>query len=169
MTPDPAVLADRTTSPTVVPPNPSWIALKISRTSVGMARRFAADAIDGHVTDPDHADNIVLIVSELVTNARNATARLRVWEPRALPLRFGIRATDRWTYMYVQDPDHRPLPASDKGGQLAENGRGLGIVDHLADARWVTYAEHSKTVHVVVAAPGVTLMAAELKQIGAPA
>lgn len=169
MTPDPAVLADRPVATTVAMPRPSWIALKISSTSARTARQFAADVIGGHVEDPDHAHSIVLIVSELVTNARNAAARLKKWAPRALPLRFGIRATDRWTYMYVQDPDHRPLPASDKGGQLAENGRGLGIVDHLADARWVTYAEHSKTVHVVIAAPGVVLTADELEQIGAPA
>ncbi|MCO6007527.1 hypothetical protein NE236_21340 [Actinoallomurus purpureus] len=56
----------------------------------------------------------------------------------------------------------------DKGGQLAEHGRGMSIVDHLAVARWVTYVEHAKTVHVVIAAPDVTLTAAELAQIGVP-
>ncbi|MEV5704561.1 hypothetical protein [Actinoallomurus sp. NPDC052274] len=83
----------------------------------------------------------------------------------AWPLRLDVAACNRWTYFAVTDPDHRPLPASDEGGQLVEHGRGLGIVDHIAATRWVTYAEHGKTVHVVVAAPGVTLTPDELQQI----
>jgi hypothetical protein len=84
------------------------------------------------------------------------------------PIGVEMLATERYVHLAVTDPDHRPMPASDKGGQLAEHGRGMSIVDHLAVARWVTYAEHAKTVHVVIGASDVTLTVAELAQIGVP-
>src|SRR4051794_41051365 len=84
---------------------PSWIALSVSRASVAKARRFAADVIADLVTDPGHADDIVLVVSELVTNARRAATEVQRWEARDLPLRFGVLATDRYVHLYVTDPD----------------------------------------------------------------
>ncbi|MEV5748157.1 ATP-binding protein [Actinoallomurus sp. NPDC052308] len=146
--------------PTPAISRPSWIALSVSRTSVARARRFAAAVIRDHVSDPDHADSIVLVVSELVTNARRAAAEVRRWEPHDLPLRFGLLATDRWVHLYVTDPDPRPLQPN----PAPANGWGLGIVDTYAAARWVGYTQVDKTVHVLVPAPGVTLTAAELKE-----
>ncbi|MCO6007236.1 ATP-binding protein [Actinoallomurus purpureus] len=173
MTPDPVVV-DRAASPTVLwpaiagPYRPSWIALRAEPESVARARCFAGDVVSGHTLDVDHAYLIRLVVSELATNAVNAARALRDWPYDALPLRLDVAACNRWTFLAVTDPDHRPLPASDKGGQLADHGRGLAIVDHVAAARWVTYAEHGKTVHVIVAAPDAELTAAELQQIGVP-
>ncbi|MCO6010834.1 ATP-binding protein [Actinoallomurus purpureus] len=139
---------------------PSWIALSVSRASVAKARRFAADVIAEHVTGPGHADDIVLVVSELVTNARRAATEVQRWEARDLPLRFGVLATDRYVHLYVTDPDPRPFQPN----PAPANGWGLGIVDTYATARWVSYTEVDKTVHALIAAPGVTLTAAELKE-----
>ncbi|MCO5968743.1 hypothetical protein [Actinoallomurus soli] len=99
-------------APAVV--RPSWIALSVSRTSVAKARRFAAEVIRDHVTDPD---------------------------PRPLQV--------------------NPAPT---------NGWGLGIVDTYAVARWVTYTDTDKTVHVLITAPGVTLLPGEvdIPEVGPP-
>ena len=42
------------------------------------------------------------------------------------------------------------------------------IVDQHVTDRWVTYAEHGKTMHVLIPASGVTLPAGELRALGAP-
>jgi DNA mismatch repair ATPase MutL len=75
----------------------------------------------------------------------------------------------RFAHLAVTDPDHRPMPAPDQGGLLAEHGRGLTIVDQHAADRWVTYAEHSKTVHVIIPASDITLTGAELAARRTPA
>lgn len=148
-----------TPAPAVV--RPSWIALSVSRTSVARARAFAAEVVRDHVADSDHADSIVLVVSELVTNARRAATEVRRWEPHDLPLKFGLLATGRWVHLYVTDPDPRPLEVN----PAPANGWGLGIVDTYALARWVTYTGTDKTVHALITAPGVTLDPAELQRI----
>jgi hypothetical protein len=158
VTPDPAV-ADRLT------PNlarPSFLALRDRPDSIHRLRQFAGSAVFGL---PYAADEVELIAVEIVTNAIHAVRNLGR-EPYDLwPIGVEITATHRYMHLKVTDPDHRPIAGVDEGGQLAEHGRGLGIVDHLAAARWVTYAEHGKTVHVVVAASGATLTPAELQQI----
>lgn len=151
-------LAGLPSAPAVL--RPSWIALSVSRTSVAKARRFAAHVIEEHVTDPGHADDIVLVVSELVTNARRAATEVRRWEAHDLPLRLGLLATGRYVHLYVTDPDARPFPAN----PAPANGWGLGIVDTYAAARWISYTQVNKTVHALIAAPGVTLTAAELEE-----
>lgn len=165
MTPDPAVVIDRLAVP-VRPdrPGPSWIGLRVHAASVAIGRRFARDVVCGHVT-ADHAYTIVLLVSELLTNALRRAAEVQVWDHRDRPVKLGVLATDRWVELSITDPDPAPI---DPGGRV-ENGYGLGIVDALAAARWPVYSDDSKTVHVVVPAPDVELTAAELEQIGAPA
>lgn len=174
MTPDPAV-TDRP-APTVVTPilttsprRPSWIALRAEPASVAKGRRFARDVVCGHTLDDDYLYLIRLLVSELLTNAVNAARAMRDWPYDSWPVRLDVAATNQWAYVAVTDPDYRPLPAAAVGGLEAENGRGLHIIDSVATARWSIYTGHGKTVHVVVAAPGVTLTAGELRQIGAPA
>jgi hypothetical protein len=139
---------------------PSWIALSVSRASVAKARRFTADVIADHVAEPGYADDIVLVVSELVTNARRAATEVRRWEPHDLPLRLGVLATDRFVHLYVTDPDPRPFATN----PAPANGWGLGIVDTYAAARWITYTQVDKTVHALIPTPGVTLTAKELKE-----
>jgi anti-sigma regulatory factor (Ser/Thr protein kinase) len=112
---------------------------------------------------------ISLVTSELVTNAILTAASLRQWPDDTYPIGVEILATERYVHLAVTDPDHRPIPAADRGGLLAEGGRGVAIVDQHATGRWVTYAEHGKTVHVVIPASGVELTPGELAAIGAPA
>jgi hypothetical protein len=114
---------------------------------------------------PYAVDEIELIASEVVTNAITAVRTLGALPPDTWPIGVDMTATDRYVHLAVSDIDHRPIAARDAGGLLAEHGRGLSIIDHLAVARWIVYAEHGKTVHVVVAASGVTLTPAELLAI----
>ncbi|MFL6056648.1 MAG: ATP-binding protein [Actinoallomurus sp.] len=139
---------------------PSWIALSVTRTSVAKARRFTAQVIEEHVTDPGHADDIVLVVSELVTNARRAASEVRRWQSHHLPVRLGLLVTARYVHVYVTDPDPRPFEPN----PTPANGWGLGIVDTYAAARWISYTRVDKTVHALIAAPGVTLTRAELEE-----
>lgn len=143
-------------------PRPSWITLPARPESVARARRFAADIAAGHTLDGEHAYTVRLVTSELVTNAVAATCALRAWAPSERPLRLDVTACNRWVHLAVTDPDHRPLPAVDEGGTLAEHGRGLSIVDAEAATRWVRYGEHAKTVHAVVVAPDGCLSPEEL-------
>ena len=76
------------------------------------------------------ADDVALIVSELMTNALNASVVLADRPPIAL----GLRATRE--RLIVQAWDHSPLdaaPASPDADE--ENGRGLAIVAALSN-RW---------------------------------
>ena len=150
---------------------PSWLALRVHGASVAAGRRFAEDVVSAQVADPDHAHTIVLVVSELLTNALRA-ARTMVadglvagWRHQDRPLRLGVTATGRWTHVRVADPDPRPFPEPRDGEPLAETGRGLPIVDALAVARWVRYRRDGKTVHAVVAAPGLKLTETDVATI----
>ncbi|MEV0401823.1 ATP-binding protein [Actinoallomurus sp. NPDC050550] len=63
--------------------------------------------------------------------------------------------------MSVVDPDPRPLRPVDPNDALAESGRGLHIVDVLSALCWVAYDREGKTIHAVLAAPGVELTPVE--------
>ncbi|MCO6007077.1 ATP-binding protein [Actinoallomurus purpureus] len=162
VTSDPVRPADHATA--------SWLAVRALPEYASKARRFAASTVDGTPHDPY---DIGLLTSEVVTNAIAATAALGPWPYDLYPIGVDLAVTDRYVHLTVTDPDRSPLPAFDPKRLPAEeddeHGRGLFIADRHAAARWVTYAETGKTVHVVVAAPGVTLTAAELEEIGAPA
>lgn len=157
---DPAV-ADR---PSPTPRRPAWRGLRAQPSEVARARSFASSEVFGL---PFDAYEIGLITSEIVTNAVNAARAMRAWPDTLSPVSIRMIVTSRYVHLAVIDPDHRPISA-DEGGQLSEHGRGLSIVDQLAVARWVRYAERFKTVHVVVAATGVILTDVELQRIGVP-
>ncbi|MEV5705643.1 ATP-binding protein [Actinoallomurus sp. NPDC052274] len=165
MTLDPTVIPDHA-DPPIAASRPSWLALRARPEYASKARAFASTAVFGY---PFDAYEIALIVSALVTNAIRAAMALRTWPDDSYPIGVELLATTRYVHLAVTDPDHRPMPAPDQGGLLAEHGRGLTIVDQHAADRWVTYAKHGKTVHVVIPAEGVTLTAAELTARHAPA
>ncbi|MEV5709244.1 ATP-binding protein [Actinoallomurus sp. NPDC052274] len=161
MTPDPAVIADR--SPYPPEPASASVSLHVRRDAVRDARRFVAAAVAGH---PYDAYEIALLASELTTNAvRAAEAMHPTWPDDIRPIGVTLTITTRYAHLAVSDPDAEPLPAQQHGGLLAERGRGLTIVDQHAAARWVTYTDHGKTVHALIAAPGVILTTAELAEI----
>ena len=76
------------------------------------------------------ADDVVMIVSELTTNAYDASV---VW-PDKPPIVLRLSIDD--TRLLIEVWDHSPdNPAPIEAGAQAEVGRGLKIVDALA-ARW---------------------------------
>ncbi len=103
------------------------------------ARRWTAEHLDSlrWTTDaPDTAHSVLLTVSELVTNAHvhaHSTAQLVLtWDGRCL-------------HVSVADSDPS-LPAPRGPSREATSGRGLAIIDALADA-WDAHAFHGgKTI-----------------------
>ncbi|MFI9270768.1 ATP-binding protein [Kitasatospora sp. NPDC052896] len=112
------------------------LAVAADPAEVGRARRWVRSRLLALDVDPGepYVETLVLVVSELVTNAvvhtgRPAVLRL-VWPPGAGPLR-----------VEVADASDTP-PAPRCAGQDACNGRGLELVELLC-ARWGWYPEDS--------------------------
>ncbi|MET7478672.1 ATP-binding protein [Streptomyces sp. NPDC005648] len=101
-------------------------------TEVGRARRWARSRLAGSGIAPDEplAETLILLVSELVTNAVVHTGR-----PAVLRLSLPEGAADAATVrLEVADSsDRAPVPRCADGD--ATGGRGLALVDGLAD-RW---------------------------------
>ena len=104
---------------------------------VGRARRWARSRLTGPGTGVDDAlaDTLILIVSELVTNAlRHA---LPADQPRGRhdpAVRLHLM---RWTSRLVcavRDPSHDSPVARDSDDFSAECGRGLFLVDSFSDS-----------------------------------
>jgi anti-sigma regulatory factor (Ser/Thr protein kinase) len=96
--------------------------------SAGRARQFVDEAFGrwGLADVGDRLDTAVLLVSELVTNAvRHAGTVLRLRVLRPVPGRIRIEVID-----------HAPHGTLDSrlSGEAAEGGRGLYLVETLADA-----------------------------------
>ncbi|MEV3857448.1 ATP-binding protein [Streptomyces sp. NPDC050095] len=103
---------------------------------VGRARRWARSRLAGSGIEPDEpiAETLILIVSELVTNAVVHTgnpAVLRMVLPDGSDVREACLGTVR---VEVADSCARP-PAPRHADRDETNGRGLELVDGLAD-RW---------------------------------
>jgi histidine kinase-like protein len=81
------------------------------------------------------ADDIAIVVSELLTNAlRHGLPRLPELAdvPSRNPIRFGLRQTGPWVLCAVADPS-RAVPVTRVPGSFAETGRGLHIIRALSD------------------------------------
>lgn len=108
-------------------------------TEVGRARRWARSRLAGAgiATDEALAETLILLVSELVTNAVVHTAC-----PAVLCLRLtGTAAGDAPRTVRLEVADScatPPLPRCAEGDET--NGRGLALVEGLAD-RWGWVAE----------------------------
>ncbi|MFF9507278.1 ATP-binding protein [Streptomyces sp. NPDC014724] len=92
------------------------------------ARDYAREFVEYHLpdTDPDHTDDVALVVSELVTNA------VRYGTEPGDSLLLVLDATERRTRVEVHDTRRRTpamKPESDERGR----GRGLFIVEALAE------------------------------------
>jgi anti-sigma regulatory factor (Ser/Thr protein kinase) len=135
-------------------PTPEWplvseLELRAEPSSLPSARRHAREAALewGLLT---LADDVELVVSELVTNAVEAS--LRMWQvigASPVPVRLWL-ASDRDAIL-VQVWDSSPeLPVPRNAMPDDERGRGLLLVDHLRRA-WGTYRKGiGKVVWVVV-------------------
>jgi hypothetical protein len=79
----------------------------------------------------ERRDDIVTVVSELLTNAlRYSAARSREWP--SWPVRVGLVQPGPWVVCAVSDPSHL-VPEPTSRGLLGESGRGLHVVASLCD------------------------------------
>lgn len=159
--------------------------LPIARQAVGMARAFVAEAVREvlrkdlqdtlhdalHAGDfaelaaaaknaQDHIDTLILVTSELVTNAakygheflpdggRNLNLKVGIWH------RFAIISVDD------RDPRIRP-PVVHDDTDLPESGRGLFIVQTLAERFWWQQKVASKNANAAIVRPGAVLTDAD--------
>jgi anti-sigma regulatory factor (Ser/Thr protein kinase) len=106
--------------------------VQVLQVEVGRARRWARSRLAGSGIQADEplAETLILLVSELVTNAVVHTGR-----PAVLRLSLPHAVTDEATVrLEVADRSGRaPVPRC--AGDEATGGRGLALVDGLAD-RW---------------------------------
>ncbi len=121
---DVAVLAAR------VPPVPGGSARRVVRTlpaqpmSVPLARSWAEGWLDAHV-EPEHHDDVLLVVSELMTNAvRQGDGAVRTT----------LQAEDRGVRVEVFDRGHR-MPRLTDTELDATGGRGLLMIEAVC-AEW---------------------------------
>ncbi|MEV5509063.1 ATP-binding protein [Streptomyces orinoci] len=97
--------------------------------SARIARDFAREVLANQHNRAGHIDDVVLVVSELVTNA------VRYGSEPGDSLLVVLAADDRRTRIEVHDPSRR-LPRMKAESHERGRGRGLHIVDALA--RWGT-------------------------------
>jgi anti-sigma regulatory factor (Ser/Thr protein kinase) len=142
-----------------------WRSLPAVPESVAQARRFTEGVLaEVAATDADHLDDVVLVVSELITNAVREVARMKRAQDDGRPVHLGLAVRPRWTHISAVDtaPD---LPRETGHGPLPISGRGIPIIRHLAAMTWVERADEHKTIHVVVARTGVELTPEEGKSL----
>ncbi|GAA4483690.1 hypothetical protein GCM10023191_005700 [Actinoallomurus oryzae] len=122
-----------------------------SANPVKVARSYAESVlVEVARIDADHVDDVVLAVSELVTNAICHA----VGEGR-LSVRLVVRP--RWTHLYVTDPDSTVPQTTQPGDDdLSLSGRGVPIVGQLG-LLWFVPSEHGKTAHAVITRTGEKL------------
>ena len=104
--------------------------------SVGVARRFVRDLLDG--ADEDTLDTLLLLASELVTNA--------ILHAHT-PVELGVCVDDGRALVCVADrmPDSGPLTPRDHSRDRP-GGRGLALVADLSDEWGTTTFTGGKTV-----------------------
>lgn len=136
--------------------DPIWEPLAAQTANpVNVARRYVAGLLaEVAAADGDHVDDVVLAVSELVTNAiRHAVGYGQ--------LSVGLVSRPRWTHLYVADPDPVvPEPVPIDGDDLSLSGRGLPIVRELG-LLWFVAEDYGKTAHAVIVRTGERLTGEE--------
>jgi anti-sigma regulatory factor (Ser/Thr protein kinase) len=141
----------------------TWFRLPEDDEAVKKARRFTGERLDG--AEPEFVDDVLLCVSELLGNAvRYARVTGRPSRHADPGIWLGVQPLSRWVHLYARDPYPVP-PRRRTAGAEDESGRGVFIVSMLAAAFWTELRRFDKTVHVVLARPGVTLTEDELERI----
>ena len=78
------------------------------------------------------ADEVAVVVSELVTNALRHALRASGATQQPRPVRLGLLQPGPYVLCAVSDPS-RAVPVAEEADVLAETGRGLHVVGALAD------------------------------------
>ncbi len=104
---------------------------EVGAESVRAARDFTASTLHRWgVTE--RCEDIVVVVSELMTNAlRHAVPQPGMTGPRR-PIRLGLLQPGAWVLCAVADPSDQ-VPTPKDPGQLDETGRGLHVIASLSD------------------------------------
>ena len=125
------------------PARSAGLDLPASPESAGAARRYANEILAQWRLDA-LADDVDLVISELITNALlHARADRRV--PPDANIRLDLEYDGDCLSCRVADGSARP-PAPEQAGDTAESGRGLLLVEALsADWGW-THEAHGKVV-----------------------
>ena len=93
----------------------------------------------------DLRDDVAVVVSELLTNAlRHALTDISL-PSHATPVRLGLLQPGRSVICAVADPSQR-VPQPREPGILTESGRGLHVIEALADAWGYTQPGHAGKV-----------------------
>lgn len=103
---------------------------------------------------PDLADNLALLVSELMTNAVRASARAAAGEPPIV--RLWLMCDQASVVIYVWDASSQ-MPVRHDAGPDSEGGRGLLVIDALS-TDWGAYSkDKGKVVWVMISRAQVPL------------
>ncbi len=140
------------------PLRPCTLPLEVIPESAARARRFARGVCAGYPVD---LDVVELAVSELVTNAIRAAARLAAdnghpWRSEDRPVCVGVCPAGRWTLLSVRDPGASG-PVRRVASDTDEDGRGLMILEAVARLTWTVYHRYFKVVHALLPAPRIAL------------
>jgi hypothetical protein len=108
--------------------------------SVRVARDFTAAALERWGIG-ERRDDIVVVVSELLTNALRYSVPCpgSVW-PR-WPVRLGLLQPGPWVLCAISDPSDM-MPEPREAGWFGESGRGLHVVASLCDEWGCTPPDH---------------------------
>jgi anti-sigma regulatory factor (Ser/Thr protein kinase) len=109
------------------PDTAHWVELPALRTSVKVARNTMGERLTAWRLPCEVREDAVLLLSELATNAVLHTVSTRILCGVGLMAEGGLRLE-----VHDQDRTGRLLPRRDPGPD-AENGRGLLLVQHMAD------------------------------------
>ncbi|GAA2991976.1 hypothetical protein GCM10020229_00530 [Kitasatospora albolonga] len=126
-----------------VPTAHSHLMLADTPNAVGWARRHTRDVLNRWQVPPDLIDTVLLVVSELATNAiRHPGAK----QPERLTFAetaevqtflLDLQLHGQAVVVQVADHDPRP-PMLQHVGEEAESGRGIFLVEHMS-SRWGHY------------------------------
>ncbi|WUP71535.1 ATP-binding protein [Streptomyces sp. NBC_00258] len=109
------------------PDTAHWVELPALRTSVKVARNTMGERLTAWRLPCEVREDAVLLLSELATNAVLHTVSTRILCGVGLMAEGGLRLE-----VHDQDRTGRLLPRRDPGPD-DENGRGLLLVQHMAD------------------------------------
>jgi hypothetical protein len=139
---------------------PAWFRMTPSRDLVPEARQFTRALLSEN--DPDYIHDAEVVTSELVTNAVNYALDAGAPPRHVVPgIWLGVQALKRYVHLFVRDP-YPVIPVKNAAGETDTSGRGLFIVEALSAACWGDFRTFDKTMHAVIAKPGVVLTEDEL-------
>jgi anti-sigma regulatory factor (Ser/Thr protein kinase) len=145
---------------------PEWHLIDPEPPAVHRAREATRKVLAGEPAEL--IDDVELIVSELATNAVNHAVSAGPPARGVAPgIWLGVQVASGYVRVYVRDPYPAP-PVQRVPDEDDESGRGLLIVEALADRHSVHAGTYDKTIVAVVVRPGVEMTDEALARLVAP-